>query len=241
MVDRTSRPENGELLNMSGNWGLLLAELVPPAMVVAWSPVKIISALLLVLNSARPKPTALALLAGWLVGLGAVTALFVRLPRLVDSVHHSSVVGRTLVIFAIVVGVVLIVVAGYRWVRRDRGKTAPERLSRFSEITPLGAAILGLVLPVAGPKVLAMCATAGIAIGNASIGGAGGGMALVYYTALAASPIIVSVVGYWLAADTVNRWLVSLRLRLQHHQSTVTTIVIALIGLVLLSTGLRAM
>jgi hypothetical protein len=45
---------------MSGNWGLLLAELVAPAMVVAWSPVKIVSALMLVLNSPRPKPTALA-------------------------------------------------------------------------------------------------------------------------------------------------------------------------------------
>jgi uncharacterized membrane protein YidH (DUF202 family) len=185
---------------MSGNWELLLAELVAPAMVVAWSPVKIISALMLVLNSPRAKPTALALLAGWLMGLGAVTALFIGLPHLFDSTHHSCVVRRSWASIAIVVGVLLVVVAGLRWVRRDRVKKAPEWFSRFTQITPLGGATLGLVLPVAGPKVLAMCATAGVAIGKASVGGVGAGLALVYYTALAGSPIIVSVLGYSLAA-----------------------------------------
>jgi hypothetical protein len=80
-----------------------------------------------------------------------------------------------------------------------------------------------------------------VAIGTASVGGVGAGLALVYYTALAGSPIIVSVVGYSLAAETVNRWLVSLRLRLEHHQDVVTTVVIALIGWVLVGAGLRAM
>jgi Sap, sulfolipid-1-addressing protein len=226
---------------MSGNWGLLLAELAAPAMLVAWSPVKIISALVLVLNSPRPKPTALALLAGWLLAVAAVTALFIGVPHLFDSVLHSSVVRRTWSSVAIVFGVLLIVVARYRWVSRDRAKKAPGRFSRFTQITPVGAAVLGLVLPVAGPKVLAMCATAGVTIGKASLGGVGAGLALVYYTALAGSPIIVSVVGYSLAAESVNRRLVSLRLPLQRHQGVVTTVVIALIGLVLVGTGLRAM
>ena len=226
---------------MSGNWGLLLAELVAPAMLVAWSPVKIISALILVLNSSRPKPAALALLAGWLVALAAVTALFIGVPHLFDSVHHSSLVRRTWASIAIVVGVLLIVVTGYRWVSRESVKKAPQWFSRFTQITPLGAAILGLVLPVAGPKVLAMCAAAGVTIGKAPMGGVGAGLALVYYTALAGSPIIVSVVGYSLAAETVNHRLASLHLRLQHHQDVVTTVTIALIGLVLVGTGLRAM
>ena len=219
----------------------MLAELVAPAMLVAWSPVKIIPALILVLNSSRPKPAALAFVAGWLVALAAVTALFMGIPDLFDSVHHSSAVRRTWASIAIVVGVVLIAGAGYRRVSRDRVKKAPAWFSKFTQITPLGAAILGLVLPVAGPKTLAMCAAAGVAIGKASVGGVGAGLALVYYTALAGSPIIVSVVGYLLAAEAANRWLVNLRLRLPHRQDVVTTVIIALIGLVLVGAGLRGM
>jgi uncharacterized membrane protein YidH (DUF202 family) len=226
---------------MSGHWGVLLAELTAPAMLVAWSPVKIISALILVLNSPRPKPTALALLVGWLVALAAVTALFIVLPHLFDSVHHSPVVRRTWASIAIAVGVVLLIGTAYRWATRDRVSTVPERFSRFTQITPMGAAILGLVLPVAGPKVLAMCATAGVAIGTASVGGVGAGLALTYYTVLAGSPIVVSVVGYSVAAETVNRWLLNLRQRLHHHQEMLTLVVIAVIGLVLLVTGLRAL
>jgi hypothetical protein len=62
---------------------------------------------------------------------------------------------------------------------------------------------------------------------------------LAYYTALAGSPIIVSVLGYSLADQTVNRWLISLRLRLHGHQAVVTTVVVALIGVVLVGVGLR--
>jgi len=175
------------------------------------------------------------------VGVGAVTGVFIGLPQLFDSVHHSSVIRRTWVPFAIVAGVLLVAVAGYRWGRRNRAKKAPERFAGFTRITPPGAAILGFVLPVAGPKVLAMCATAGVTIGRTSVGGAGATLALVCYAALAGSPVIVSVVGYLLAAETVNRWLAALRLRLQDHQDTVTNVVIALIGLVLVGTGLRAM
>jgi uncharacterized membrane protein YidH (DUF202 family) len=220
---------------------VLLAEIAAPAALVAWSPVKIVSALVLVLNSPRPKSTSLALLIGWLSGLAAVTALFMGLPELFDPVRHSSVVRRTWASIAIAGGVLLFVVAGYRWRKGDRAERTPNRLVRFAEITPSGAGILGVILPVAGPKVLAMCATAGVAIGNAKVGALGAGLALVCYIALAASPVIVAVVGYWLAAETVNRWLVRIRQRLEKHQDMVATLVIVLIGLVLVVTGLRAM
>jgi Sap, sulfolipid-1-addressing protein len=226
---------------VSGNWGLLLAELVAPAMLVAWSPMKIIPALILVLNSSRPKPTALAFLAAWLVGLASVTAVFISAPRLFDSLPHTSIGKQTSIPLAIAIGVLLIVVAGYRWATRDRIKKSPEWLSRFTQINPFGGALLGLVLAVAIPKVVAMSATAGVAIGNASLGGVGAALALLYYTALAGSTIVVPVVGYLLAADTVNRWLVNIRLRLQRHQNVVTTVMMASIGSVLVGTGLAAM
>ncbi|MET0701929.1 MAG: GAP family protein, partial [Mycobacterium sp.] len=66
---------------MVDGWGSLLGELIPLAVVVAASPLSIIPALLLVLHSARPRPTGLAYLAGWLLGLTVMTGVFVAVPR----------------------------------------------------------------------------------------------------------------------------------------------------------------
>ncbi len=61
---------------MTESWGSVLAELIPLAMVVALSPLSIIPAVL-VLHTPRPRPAGLAFLAGWLIGLTALTAIFV--------------------------------------------------------------------------------------------------------------------------------------------------------------------
>ena len=52
----------------------MFAELIPLALVVASSPLSIIPAVL-VLHSPRPRPTGLAFLAGWILGLTALTAM----------------------------------------------------------------------------------------------------------------------------------------------------------------------
>ena len=48
---------------MSGDWGSVLTELIPLALVVALSPLSIIPAVLS-LHTPRPRPTGLAFLAG---------------------------------------------------------------------------------------------------------------------------------------------------------------------------------
>ena len=50
--------------------GSVLTELIPLALVVALSPLSIIPAVM-VLHTPRPRPTGLAFLAGWLIGLAA--------------------------------------------------------------------------------------------------------------------------------------------------------------------------
>jgi len=61
---------------VTGSWGSVLATLIPLALVIALSPLSIIPAVL-VLHAARPRPTGLAFLGGWLLGLAALTAIFV--------------------------------------------------------------------------------------------------------------------------------------------------------------------
>lgn len=77
---------------MSGSWGSILAELIPLGLVIALSPLTIIPAVL-VLHSPRPVPTGLAFVGGWLVGLTALTGVFLGASNLVGGVGERPRVG----------------------------------------------------------------------------------------------------------------------------------------------------
>ena len=66
----------------------MLATLIPLALVVAVSPLSIIPAVL-VLQTPRPRPTGLAFLAGWLLGLAALTAAFVASSDALGALRES--------------------------------------------------------------------------------------------------------------------------------------------------------
>ncbi len=145
----------------------MLGELVPLALVVALSPVSIIPAVLLVLHTDHPRPTGLAFMAGWLIGLAALTAVFVAVPHLVDGLGESP---PWMPWVRIAIGALLIVAAIGRWLTRSRTTRPPAFLDRLGKITPAGAAIIGFGLVVANPKVLVMNAAAGLIIGTAAAG-----------------------------------------------------------------------
>ena len=73
---------------MSGSWAAALGELIPLALVVALSPLSIIPAIVLVLHTDRARATGLAFMSGWLLGLAAMTAVFVQVPHLVDGLNR---------------------------------------------------------------------------------------------------------------------------------------------------------
>src|ERR1700752_1688886 len=73
-------------LQMSAHSGSVLTELIPLATVIALSPFSIIPAVL-VLHTPRPKPTGLAFLVGWLVGLSALTAIFIAISSLIGDLE----------------------------------------------------------------------------------------------------------------------------------------------------------
>ena len=61
---------------MAESWGSVATGLIPLGLVIALSPITAIPAVL-VLQAPRPRPSSLAFLGGWLLGLAAVTALCV--------------------------------------------------------------------------------------------------------------------------------------------------------------------
>lgn len=225
---------------MTAVWAPLLVQLVGPAVVVAWSPVKIIPALALIFGSVNSRANGLAFLTGSLAGLAMMTAVFVAVPHALDDVYVAPRHTGTWGMATVAAGTVLLVLAALRWRTRHRVRAPRQWLSRFTQISPRGALLLGLFLAVANPKVLAMNAAAGVAIGAAAVGVVGAGSAVLFYTVVAGSTVLVPVVGYAFAADRVDRWLHAMRRRLLRHRAMTTVLTLTLAGTFLIIVGLRA-
>src|SRR5215510_151908 len=106
---------------MTESWGSVFAELIPLALVVALSPLSIIPAVL-VLHTPRPRPAGLAFLAGWLIGLAALTIVFVEISGLFGDLGKPAGWASWL---RIVIGAALILFGVYRWLTRKRSAHTP--------------------------------------------------------------------------------------------------------------------
>jgi hypothetical protein len=210
----------------------LLGELVPLALVVAFSPVSIIPAVMLVLHTDHPRPTGLAFMTGWLAGLAVLRRLRTGAPPGRRARSRNPDVGA--------LGVLLIALAAGRWMTRKRETRPLAFLNRLSRIKPVGAGLIGFGLVVANPKVVVMNAAAGLIIGTAAVG-AGVWLAVVFYTALAGSTVIAPILAYLVAGERVDGQLERVRDWMQREHATVTAAILLVVGVLLAYTGIRAL
>ena len=192
-------------LRFSGTagWASELTELIPLALVVALSPLSIIPAVL-VLHTPRPKPTGLAFLVGWVVGLAALTAIFVEVSSLLGGLDKKPPWALWL---RNVVGIALIVFGVFRWLTRKRSAHSPAWMRTITTVTPGRAAVIAAVLVVANPKVLFICAAAGLAIGSAGLGITGAWISVAFYVLVGASSVAIPVLATpWPVSGSTVRW-----------------------------------
>ena len=188
---------------MTAGWSSELTELIPLALVVAVSPLSIIPAVL-VLHTPRPKPTSLAFLAGWIFGLAALTAIFVEVSSLLGGLNKAPMWASWL---RIVIGIALIVFGVFRWLTRKRSTHSPAWMNKITGATPGRAVVIAGALVVVNPKVLFICAAAGLAIGSAGLGTAGAWISVVFYVLVAASSAAIPVLAYAVAGEQLTgRW-----------------------------------
>jgi threonine/homoserine/homoserine lactone efflux protein len=223
---------------MSGSWAIALGQLIPLALVVALSPLTIIPAIVLVLQSDRARATGLAFLSGWLLGLAATTAVFVQLPRLLDGLNRPAPTWAAWV--RIAVGIALVAFGAWRWITRHRTTKQPAWLNRLSRMTPVGAAAVGLGLILVNPKVLVMNAAAGLVIGTAGLGVPGAWLAVAYYTVIAGSSVLVPILAYAIAGQRVDHQLERVKQWMERQHAVLMAGFLAVVGLLLVYTGIRA-
>ncbi|MGD9618759.1 MAG: GAP family protein [Mycolicibacterium sp.] len=223
---------------MSANWGSTLTELIPLGLVVAFSPLSIIPAVL-VLHAPRPKPTGLAFMAGWLVGLAVLTGIFLMASDLAGGVGKSPPSWASWL--RIVVGLALITFGAYRWFTRKKSEHMPGWMTRMSTLTPGKAAVTGAVLTVANVKVLFICAAAGLAIGSAGLGSTNVWFAALWYVAVAGSSVALPILGYAVSGDRLDPALNALKDWMQRQHAVLVAAILVVIGLLVLYKGIHGL
>jgi threonine/homoserine/homoserine lactone efflux protein len=215
----------------------VLTELIPLALVVALSPLSIIPAVL-VLHTPRPRPTGLAFLLGWLVGLAGLTIVFLELSNLVVDLSHQP---RWASWVRIVVGAALIVFGIYRWLMRKRSAHTPGWMQSLGKLTPARAGAAGVALTVVNPKVLFMCAAAGLAIGTAGLGSTRVWLPVVWFVAVAASTVLIPILAYAVSGDRLDEPLKRLKDWMERQHAVLVAAILVVIGLLVLYKGIHGL
>lgn len=222
---------------MSESWGSVLTELIPLALVVALSPLSIIPAVL-VLHTPRPRPTGLAFLGGWMLGMLVLTAVFVEVSNLLGGLDQPP---RWASLLRVVLGAALIVFGIYRWATRAKSDHSPAWLQGMSKLSPARAGVTGAVLTVLNVKVLFICAAAGLAIGSAGLGEHRAWPAVVYYVLIASSTVAVPILGYALSGDRLDPLLARLKEWMERNHAGLVAGILVVIGLLVLYKGVHGL
>jgi hypothetical protein len=223
---------------VTGSWGSVLATLIPLALVIALSPLTVIPAVL-VLQAPRPRPTGMAFLVGWLLGLTALTAVFVAFSDALGDLGKSPPTWASWL--RVVLGSALIAFGVYRWLARHAHTESPKWMRSFATLAPTRAAITALVLVVIRFEVLVCCALAGLAIGSGGRGTAAKWILGAVFIAVAASTVAIPILAYAAAGHRLDEPMARLKDWMEKNNAALLAAILVLIGLMVLYNGVHAL
>jgi uncharacterized membrane protein YidH (DUF202 family) len=226
------------LLPVAGNLVSVLTKLIPLGLVIALSPITVIPAVL-VLHAPRPRPTSLAFLGGWLVGMAALTAAFVGASDLLGDLHQAPPTWASWL--RVVMGLALIVFGVVRWLTRHRQGKTPFWMRSFSKLTPPRAGVTGVVLTVVRLEVLILTAVAGLAIGTGGLGVAGGWISGAVFVVVSSSTVLAPILAYVGSGGRLDDTLERLKVWMEENHAAMLAIILVLIGLLVLYNGIQAL
>jgi Sap, sulfolipid-1-addressing protein len=219
-------------------WGSMLTKLIALGLVIALSPITVVPAVL-VLHAPRPRPTGLAFLVGWFLGLIGLTALFVAGSDLLGDLHKTPPTWASWL--RVAMGSALIALGAYHWLTRHRHATMPRWMRSFSTLTPLRAGVTGAVLTAIRPEVLLLCAAAGLAIGGSDLGLGVIVLAAGFFVVVAGSTVALPILAYVGAGDRLDETLERLKAWMEKNHAAMMAVILVLIGLMVLYNGIHAL
>lgn len=216
----------------------MLIRLIPPALMIALSPITVIPAIL-VIHAPRPRSAGLAFLGGWLVGLTGLTVFFGVTCGLLEHLQTSPPVWVSWL--RMLIGSAIIAFATWRWLTRHRRSDTPSWMRPFATLTPVRAAVTAVALAPLRLEVLIMCAYAGLTIGTGGIGAINGWLHGAVFVAVAGSTVAIPILAYIGAGDRLGQELTALKGWMERHHAALEGSILVLVGVLLCFKGIRGL
>jgi hypothetical protein len=219
----------------------VVGEVLPLAVAVSISPVQIIAVILLLVGP-RPKANATAFVAGFLFGVGAVLWLLTALAGTQD-LSRGSEGSAVAAVVRILIGLLLLVAAGRKLrARPAHGEPAevPAWMDGIGSFQPPRAAMVGVLIGAANPKILAMSLGAAVTIAGASLPTGEQAAAMAVYLLVSvigvAAPLIVVLVTGDRSEGILDTW----KAWLTRNGSVVMAVLFGVFGVVFISQGIQS-
>ena len=219
--------------------GAVIGETLPLALGIAISPIPIIAAILMLL-SPKARVTSVGFLLGWVVGIVVAVTVFTLLSAIIPAADPDASKPIQGVI-QLVLGVLLLLLALSQWRKRPRegqDPAMPKWMQAIDRVSFPVASGLGFLLSAVNPKNLLMAAGAGVDIGAAELSVGSIVVVIAIFTVLAASTVLVPVIGYLLAADRLRSALDALRVWLTKENAVIMAILLLVIGVSMIGKGI---
>jgi hypothetical protein len=222
--------------------GEVIGDLLPVAIGIAISPIPIIAVILMLLSKQAAR-TGSGFLIGWLAGIVVVTVVALLVVGQAGNTSDGKPSTVSSVV-KLVLGALLLVMALKQWRSRPKpGETGtmPKWMAAVDSFTFVKALGLAFLLAGVNPKNLKnliLCLAAGTTIGAAHLSGVEDTVAVVVFTAIAASSVAVPVIGYLCARQRMAGPLNGLRDWLTQNNATVMAVVLLVLGMAVVGKGI---
>jgi hypothetical protein len=220
-------------------WDVVL-HMLPFAVGIAISPGPIITVILM-LFTPRPRSNGAGFVLGWFLGIGIPALVVFMVDRVINQGDVATPPSRMALNLRIAVGVILILVAAWNWMHRNKQDVEnkkPLLMRVVDSITPWKAILLGfLFADVTNPKNLALTVAGCMAITAGHLSAFGNAIVLTLFTGMAslgvALPVLLFLSGGDAAKLTVEQW----RQWLMKHKKGVMALLFFVFGIALLVRG----
>ena len=141
----------------------------------------------------------------------------------------------------IVLGALLLLIGIRQWRSRPKDGDEPKLpgwMKAIDSMTALRGFVLGVVLSAVNPKNLLLAVSAGLAIGSSGVALWQETIVIVVFVLIAASSIIIPVIGYLLASARMARPLDALRGWLTDNNATIMAVLMFVLGFVVIGKGI---
>lgn len=217
----------------------LVGTIVPLALVVGLSPLPILPMVLLVMTP-RARGNSLAFLGAWFVALTAIVVGALLLAGTQDPTPPDETgIGW----IQVVTGVVFLVLALVKWLRRPapgRAKEPPTWMSALDSYTARQSAGLGAGLAAGNPKNIVMALAAGAEIAALTTSPASATVGVATFVVVGSIGVVTPAVALRLLGDRAPEVLGRWKSWLEANSTALGVGVLVVLGVILLTAGLSA-